>query len=235
MVARKFFGENETIRALIGMIVGEKKGMTRIFRDDGRSIPVTVVEATANRVTQIKKLETDGYSAVQVTRGSGSRKALNKAMAGHLGKANAGMGNGLWEFRLDQDTEVHCGSLLEVSQFFEGQRVDVQGTSKGKGFAGTIKRWNFRGQDNTHGNSISHRAPGSIGQCQTPGRVFKGKKMSGHLGSAQVTVPGVEVIAVDGENNLLLLKGSIPGPNGGTVKIKATPNATLPISEGDPS
>jgi len=217
------------------MIVGEKKGMTRIFREDGRSVPVTVVEASANRVTQIKTFETDGYSAVQVTRGYGNRKALNKAMAGHLGKANAGMGDGLWEFRLDGDAEVHCGSLLEVSQFVEGQKVDVQGTSKGKGFAGTIKRWNFRGQDNTHGNSISHRAPGSIGQCQTPGRVFKGKKMSGHLGSAQVTIPGVEIVAVDGENNLLLLKGAIPGPNGGAVKIKATANATLPISEGDPS
>ena len=217
------------------MIVGEKKGMTRIFREDGRSVPVTVVEASANRVTQIKTFETDGYSAVQVTRGSGNRKASNKAMAGHLGKANAGMGDGLWEFRLDRDAEVHCGSLLEVSQFVEGQKVDVQGISKGKGFAGTIKRWNFRGQENTHGNSISHRAPGSIGQCQTPGRVFKGKKMSGHLGSAQVTVPGVEVIAVDGENSLLLLKVSIPGPNGGTVKIKATPNAALPISEGESS
>ena len=217
------------------MIVGEKKGMTRIFREDGRSVPVTVVEASANRVTQIKTFETDGYSAVQVTKGSGNRKSLNKAMAGHLGKASAGMGDGLWEFRLDQDTELHCGSLLEVSQFVEGQRVDVQGISKGKGFAGTIKRWNFRGQDNTHGNSISHRAPGSIGQCQTPGRVFKGKKMSGHLGSAQVTVPGVEIVAVDGENDLLLLKGSIPGPNGGTVKIKATSNATPTISEGDPS
>ena len=217
------------------MIVGEKKGMTRIFREDGRSVPVTVVEASANRVTQIKTFETDGYSAVQVTRGSGNRKSLNKAMAGHLGKANAGLGDGLWEFRFDQDTEFDCGSTLEVSQFVEGQKVDVQGTSKGKGFAGTIKRWNFRGQDNTHGNSISHRAPGSIGQCQTPGRVFKGKKMSGHLGSAQVTIPGVEIVAVDGENNLLLLKGAIPGPNGGTVKIKATANATLPISEGDPS
>ena len=159
------------------MIVGEKKGMTRIFRDDGKAVPVTVVEASANRVTQIKTSETDGYPAIQVTRGSGNRKALNKAIAGHLGKANAGMGDGLWEFRLDQDTELQCGSLLEVSQFVEGQRVDVQGVSKGKGFAGTIKRWNFRGQDNTHGNSISHRAPGSIGQCQTPGRVFKGKKM----------------------------------------------------------
>ncbi len=177
--SKNIFGENEIIRALIGMIVGEKKGMTRIFREDGRSVPVTVVEAIANRVTQIKTFETDGYSAVQVTRGSGNRKALNKAMAGHLGKANAGMGDGLWEFRLDQDTEFHCGSLLEVSQFVEGQKVDVQGISKGKGFAGTIKRWNFRGQDNTHGNSISHRAPGSIGQCQTPGRVFKGKKNVG--------------------------------------------------------
>ena len=215
------------------MIVGTKKGMTRIFREDGRSVPVTVVEASVNRVTQIKTFETDGYSAVQVTRGSGNRKALNKAMAGHLGKANAGMGDGLWEFRLEKDTELHSGSLLEVGQFVEGQRVDVQGTSKGKGFAGTIKRWNFRGQDNTHGNSISHRAPGSIGQCQTPGRVFKGKKMSGHLGSAQVTVPGVEIVAVDGENNLLLLKGSIPGPNGGTVKIKATSKAAFSIAEED--
>jgi large subunit ribosomal protein L3 len=217
------------------MIVGEKKGMTRIFRDDGKALPVTVVEASANRVTQIKTLETDGYSAVQVTRGAGNRKALNKATAGHLGKANAGAGDGLWEFRLDQDTELKCGSLLEVSQFVEGQKVDVQGISKGKGFAGTIKRWNFRGQDNTHGNSISHRAPGSIGQCQTPGRVFKGKKMSGHMGSAQVTIPGVEVVAVDMENGLLLLKGSIPGPSGGTVKIKATSGATLPISKGEPS
>ncbi len=217
------------------MLVGEKKGMTRIFRDDGKAIPVTIVEAIANRVTQIKTSEIDGYSAVQVTAGSGNRKALNRAMAGHLGKANAGQGDGLWEFRLDQDIELQCGSLLEVSQFVEGQRVDVQGTSKGKGFAGTIKRWNFRGQDNTHGNSISHRAPGSIGQCQTPGRVFKGKKMSGHLGSAQVTVPGVEIVAVDGENSLLLLKGSIPGPNGGTIKIKASSGGTPPISEGDPS
>ena len=218
------------------MIVGEKKGMTRIFRDDGESVPVTVVEASANRITQIKTAETDGYSAVQVTKGSGNRKALNKATAGHLAKANAGIGDGLWEFRLEEDSELQCGSLLEVSQFVQGQRVDVQGASKGKGFAGTIKRWNFRGQDNTHGNSISHRAPGSIGQCQTPGRVFKGKKMSGHMGSANVTVPGVEVIAVDGENSLLLLKGSIPGPNGGTVRIRVTSNATLPISsEGDPS
>ena len=134
---------------------------------------MTVVEASANRVTQIKTFETDGYSAVQVTRGSGNRKALNKAMAGHLGKANAGMGDGLWEFRLDRDAEVHCGSLLEVS-ICRGQKVDVQGTSKER-VSGTIKRWNFRGQDNTHGNSISHRAPGSIGQCQTPGRV-QGKK-----------------------------------------------------------
>ena len=217
------------------MIVGEKKGMTRIFREDGKSLPVTVVEASANRVTQIKTSETDGYSAVQVTRGSGNRKMLNKATAGHLGKANAGMGDGLWEFRLDQDTELQCGSLLEVSQFVEGQKVDVQGVSKGKGFSGTIKRWNFRGQDNTHGNSISHRAPGSIGQCQTPGRVFKGKKMSGHLGSAQVTLPGVEVVAVDGEKNLLLLKGPIPGPIGGTVKIKATSGSILPVFGGDPS
>ena len=216
------------------MKVGEKKGMTRIFREDGKAVPVTVVEASANRVTQIKTAETDGYSAIQVTTGSGNRKALNKAMAGHLGKAKVGLGDGLWEFRLDQDTELQCGSVLEVSQFVEGQRVDVQGTSKGKGFAGTIKRWNFRGQDNTHGNSISHRAPGSIGQCQTPGRVFKGKKMSGHLGSAQVTIPGVEIVAIDSENNLLLLKGSIPGPNGGTVKIKASCDTTPQFSEGVP-
>ena len=204
------------------MIVGEKKGMTRIFREDGRSVPVTVVEASANRVTQIKTFETDGYSAIQVTRGSGNRKALNKAMTGHLGKANAGMGDGLWEFRLDQDTEVHCGSLLEVNQFVEGQKVDVQGTSKGKGFAGTIKRWNFRGQDNTHGNSISHRAPGSIGQCQTPGRVFKGKKMAGQMGSDRKTIQSLEVVRVDAENNLLLIKGAVPGATGSSVIVRPT-------------
>ena len=152
-------------------LIGKKSGMTRIFNEEGVSVPVTVIEAEPNRVTQVKSVESDGYKAIQVTTGERRRSRVTKAMAGHFAKANSGSGRGLWEFRVDEVDAVELGGELSVEQFEAGQIVDVQGTSKGKGYAGTIKRWNFRGQDNTHGNSISHRAPGSIGQCQTPGPV----------------------------------------------------------------
>jgi large subunit ribosomal protein L3 len=195
--------------------------MTRIFTEDGNSIPVTVIEAEPNRVTYVRTPEKEGYSAIQVTTGSVRRNRVPKPEAGHFAKANVPAGRGLWEFRLDgQGGDFAVGAELTVGQFEPGQRVDVQGVSKGKGYAGTIKRWNFRGQDATHGNSISHRVPGSIGQNQTPGRVFKGKKMSGHLGNVNVTTQNLEVVRVDAERNLLLLKGAVPGPAGGDVYIR---------------
>lgn len=195
--------------------------MTRVFGEDGASVPVTVIEVTPNRITQIKSVETDGYTAVQVTAGEARRNRVRKPTAGHFAKANTAAGRGLWEFRVDDLGEgVAVGSELGVEQFEAGQRIDVRGVSKGKGYAGTIKRWNFRGQDNSHGNSISHRAPGSIGQCQTPGRVFKGKKMAGHLGHVRVTTQNLEVVRVDAERNLLLVKGAVPGPAGGDVYIR---------------
>ena len=190
-------------------IVGRKSGMTRIFADDGRSIPVTVVEAAPNRITQIKSDDVDGYKAVQVTTGEVKASRLSKAEAGHFAKANVQAGRGLWEFTVEDEASYEVGSELTVEGFEEGQIVDVTGTSKGKGYAGVIKRWNFSMQDATHGNSISHRAPGSIGQNQTPGRVFKGKKMAGHMGDEQVTVQNLEVIRVDAERNLLLIKGCL--------------------------
>lgn len=202
-------------------LVGRKAGMTRIFTEDGNSIPVTVIEAEPNRVTYVRTPEKEGYSAIQVTTGSVRRNRVPKPEAGHFAKANVPAGRGLWEFRLDgQGDDFAVGAELTVGQFEPGQRVDVQGVSKGKGYAGTIKRWNFRGQDATHGNSISHRVPGSIGQNQTPGRVFKGKKMSGHLGNVNVTTQNLEVVRVDAERNLLLLKGAVPGPAGGDVYIR---------------
>ena len=202
-------------------LVGKKSGMTRVFTEEGASIPVTVIEATPNRITQIKTEESDGYLSVQVTAGEVKQNRVNKPLAGHFAKANTAAGRGLWEFRLDAaDDALEVGGEIGVDQFEAGQKVDVQGVSKGKGYAGTIKRWNFRGQDNTHGNSISHRAPGSIGQCQTPGRVFKGKKMSGHLGNVKVTTQNLEVVRVDTERNLLLVKGAVPGPAGGDVYIR---------------
>ena len=201
-------------------LIGKKSGMTRIFNEEGESVPVTVIEAEPNRVTQVKSLDSDGYAAIQVTTGERRRSRVTKAMAGHFAKANAGSGRGLWEFRVDEVGEVELGGELSVEQFEAGQIVDVQGTSKGKGYAGTIKRWNFRGQDNTHGNSISHRAPGSIGQCQTPGRVFKGKKMSGHMGAARVTTQNLEIVRVDAERNLIMVKGAVPGAPGGDVCIR---------------
>jgi len=169
-------------------IVGRKSGMTRVFTDEGVSVPVTVVEVLPNRVTQIKDLETDGYRAIQVTTGDRKASRVSKPAAGHYAKAGTAAGDGLWEFRLDGSEETfEVGSELTVERFEQGQKVDVAGRSKGKGFQGAVKRWNFSMQDATHGNSLSHRAPGSIGQCQTPGRVFKGKKMAGHMGAERVT------------------------------------------------
>jgi len=204
-------------------LVGRKSGMTRVFTEDGASIPVTVVEIAPNRVTQIKELETDGYRAIQVTAGSRKASKVSKAEAGHFAKAGVAAGEGLWEFRLDASDEAfEIGVELTVDRFEQGQKVDVAGRSKGKGFQGVVKRWNFSTQDATHGNSLSHRAPGSIGQCQTPGRVFKGKKMSGHMGDERVTTQGLEVVRVDAERNLLLIKGAVPGAPGGEVIVRPT-------------
>ena len=204
---------------MIGLI-GRKVGMTRVFTEDGVSIPVTVVEVEANRVSQVKTLETDGYAAIQVTAGSKKANRVNKAEAGHFAKAGVEAGRGLWEFRLENGEEFAVGAELTVELFNETKKVDVTGTSKGKGFQGAVKRWNFRTQDMTHGNSLSHRAPGSIGQCQTPGRVFKGKKMAGHMGAEQVTTQNLEIVRVDAERNLLLIKGAVPGATGGNVIVK---------------
>ncbi len=201
-------------------LVGRKSGMTRVFTEEGASIPVTVVEVQPNRVTQIKTPETDGYSAVQVTAGSRKASHVNKAQAGHFAKANTEAGDGLWEFRTSELEEMELGKEITVELFEAGQKVDVTGTSKGKGFQGGVKRHNFRMQDATHGNSISHRAPGSIGQCQTPGRVFKGKKMAGQMGSEQKTTQSLEVVRVDSENNLLLIKGALPGATGSSVIVR---------------
>lgn len=202
-------------------LVGRKAGMTRIFTEDGASVPVTVIEVEPNRVTHVRTPEVHGYAAVQVTTGSVKRSRVSKPLAGHFAKANVEAGRGLWEFRLPEPQEgLEVGSELGLDQFEPGQRVDIRGISKGKGYAGTIKRWNFKGQDVSHGNSISHRVPGSIGQCQTPGRVFKGKKMSGHLGHVRVTTQNLEVVRVDTERNLLLVKGAVPGPAGGDVYIR---------------
>ena len=201
-------------------LVGVKKGMTRIFTDDGKSLPVTVIEATPNRITQLKSVETDGYTAIQVTAGMRKASHVNKPRAGLFAKAGVDAGRGLWEFRLDDSSDFSVGGELTVEQFTEGQKVDVTGTSKGKGFQGGIKRWNFTMQDATHGNSISHRSNGSIGQNQSPGRVFKGKKMSGHMGSAKVTTQSLEVVRIDAERNLLLIKGAVPGAPGGDVIVR---------------
>jgi large subunit ribosomal protein L3 len=202
-------------------LVGRKSGMTRVFTEDGASVPVTVIEVAPNRVTHLKTADSDGYTAVQVTTGSVKQNRVSKPRAGLFAKSSVQAGRGLWEFRVDElPEELAVGGEMTLDQFEAGQRVDVRGVSKGKGFAGTIKRWNFAGQDATHGNSISHRVPGSIGQCQTPGRVFKGKKMSGQLGNVRVTTQNLEVVRVDNERNLLLVKGAVPGPAGGDVYIR---------------
>ena len=202
-------------------LVGRKSGMTRVFTEDGISIPVTVIEVDPNRVTRVKTGESDGYSAIQVTAGARKASRTPKTEAGLFAKAGVEAGRGLWEFRLEEgDTAPEVGAALTVSTFTVGQKVDVTGQSKGKGFQGGIKRWNFQMQDATHGNSISHRSNGSIGQCQTPGRVFKGKKMSGHMGAEQVTIQTLEVVRVDEVRNLILIKGSVPGAPGGDVFIR---------------
>mgnify|MGYP001071342735 FL=1 len=203
-------------------IVGRKRGMTRIFTEDGASVPVTVVEATPNRVTQIKAEASDGYRAVQVTAGTRRPSRVNRAAAGHVAQAGVEMGRGLWEFRLRDgvESEVEPGGELTVGQFEAGAVVDVTGTSKGKGFAGTVKRHNFRTQDNTHGNSTAHRAPGSIGQAQDPGRVLPGKKMSGQLGNTRTTTQNLEIVRVDTERNLLLIRGAVPGSRDGDVIVR---------------
>ena len=201
-------------------LVGRKSGMTRVFTEEGNAVPVTVVEVQPNRVTQIKTPERDGYSAVQVTAGSRKTNRVSKAEAGHYAKANTGAGEGLWEFRTLDLEEIELGSEIKVDRFQVGEKVDVTGTSKGKGFQGGVKRHNFSMQDATHGNSISHRAPGSIGQCQTPGKVWKGKKMAGQMGSVRKTVQSLEVVRVDLDNNLLLIKGAVPGATGTNVVVK---------------
>ena len=203
-------------------IVGRKAGMTRIFQDDGVSVPVTVISVEPNRVTQVKTLEADGYRALQVTTGNRRASRVTRPQAGHFAKAGTEAGRGLWEFRLadGEGEDIGVGSEIKVDLFEAGQTVDVSGTSIGKGFAGTVKRHNFHMQDATHGNSISHRAPGSIGQCQTPGRVFKGKKMSGHMGNVKRTTQNLEIVRVDAERNLLLVKGAVPGSKGGDVVIR---------------
>jgi len=213
-------------------LVGRKSGMTRVFTEAGLSVPVTVVEVAPNRVTQIKTPETDGYTAVQVTTGERKASRVSKSLAGHFAKAGTEAGEGLWEFRADAAdiADLSAGAQLTVERFAPGQLVDVTGTSKGKGFQGTIKRHNFHMQDATHGNSRSHRVPGSIGQCQTPGRVWKGKKMSGHMGDARVTTQSLEIVQVDVANNLLLVKGALPGATGSSVIIR--PSVKHPVSRG---
>ncbi len=200
-------------------VVGRKAGMTRVFTDEGVSVPVTVIEVEPNRVTQVRSADVDGYDAIQVTVGSKKVSRLNKPMAGHYAKAGVESGRGLWEFRLEGADAPEVGSEIDAGIFENGQKVDVRGTSRGKGFQGGVKRHNFRTQDATHGNSLSHRAPGSIGQCQTPGRVFKGKKMAGHMGAARVTTQSIEVVRVDTERNLLLVKGAVPGAPGSDVVV----------------
>lgn len=203
-------------------LLGKKCGMTRIFTEDGTSIPVTVLEIVPNRVTQVKTVETDGYNAIQVSAGERKASRVSKPETGHFAKAGVVAGELVKEFRLDESelAGFEVGSELTVDRFSEGQYVDVTGTSKGKGFAGTIKRWHFAGQDQTHGNSLSHRAPGSIGQRQTPGRVMKGKKMSGHLGNVKRTVLSQTVVKVDVEKNLILVRGAVPGAESSYVVIR---------------
>jgi large subunit ribosomal protein L3 len=205
-------------------IVGRKAGMSRLFTDDGRSIPVTVIEASPNRITQIKTVETDGYTAVQITAGEKRARLVNKPSAGHFAKAKVEAGRGLWEFRIaDKDAgNYEVGTEIKADIFAVGQIVDVSGVTKGKGFQGTIKRHHFKMGDATHGNSLSHRSPGSIGQRQTPGRVFPGKKMAGHMGAIQQTMQGLEVVKVDAERGLIAIKGSVPGAPGGDVVVRPT-------------
>lgn len=205
-------------------VVGRKVGMTRVFTEAGETIPVTVIEVEPNRVTQVRTPEVDGYSAIQVTTGEKKASRVNKAEAGHLAVSGVGAGRGLWEFRSEGDLPA-VGSEVRVEVFETGQKVDVRGVTKGKGYQGPVKRYNFATQDATHGNSLSHRAPGSIGQRQTPGRVFKGKRMAGHMGNVNRTAVNLEVVRVDAERNLLLVRGAVPGAPGGDLIV--TPAAKV--------
>ncbi|MCD9124555.1 50S ribosomal protein L3 [Luteimonas sp. 9C] len=208
-------------------IVGRKAGMSRVFTEDGKSVPVTLIEATPNRITQIKTVETDGYSAVQITAGVKRASLLNKPETGHLAKAKVEAGRGLWELRVADDkiADFSVGGEIKADIFEVGQIVDVQGVTKGKGFQGTIKRWNFKMGDATHGNSLSHRQPGSLGQRQTPGRVFPGKKMSGHMGADVQTTQRLQIVQVDAERGLIAVKGAVPGAPGGDVIVRPSSKA----------
>lgn len=208
-------------------VVGRKVGMTRILTEDGVAIPVSVVEVLPNRITQIKTLESDGYQCVQVTTGSRRASRVTRPMSGHFAKAGVEAGRGLWEFRIEGEeaAELKVGGELSIEMFEAGQKVDVRGKTIGKGFQGGIKRHHFSMQDATHGNSLSHRSNGSIGMCQTPGRVVKGKKMSGHMGNVNRTIQSLELVRVDSERGLLLIKGSIPGAKGGDVIISSAVKA----------
>ena len=206
-------------------LLGRKVGMTRIYGEDGGSTPVTVLEIAANRVSQVKTAETDGYTAIQLSVGEKKSSRVSKSEAGHFAKAGVPVGTFVRESRTNDVAGYELGSELAVTMFEAGQKVDVTGVSKGKGFQGVLKRYHFAGQDRTHGNSLSHRAPGSIGQNQTPGRVFPGKKMSGHMGAVQRTSQNLEVVRVDAERNLLLVKGAVPGANNGDVVVKLSVKA----------
>lgn len=206
-------------------LVGRKAGMTRVFTEDGVSIPVTVIEVAPNRITQIKSVDVDGYTSVQVTKGQRRASRVTKPMAGHFAKAGVTAGDGLWEFRVGDVESYQLGGELKVDMFAAGDKIDVAGTSIGKGYQGGIKRHNFGMQDATHGNSVSHRVHGSTGMCQTPGRVFKGKRMAGHMGATRVTAQNLEVVKVDVERNLLLVKGAVPGSAGGDVIVRSAVKA----------
>ena len=203
-------------------VIGRKVGMTRVFTDDGASVPVTVIAVEPNRISQLKTVETDGYRAVQVTTGKRKANRVTKPQAGHFAKAGVEAGRGVWEFRLaeGEGEDFELAGEIKVDIFEAGQKVDICGTSIGKGFAGAVKRHNFRTQDATHGNSLSHRAPGSIGQCQTPGRVLKGKRMAGQMGNKKITSQNLEVVQVDNDRSLLLVKGAVPGSKGGSVIVR---------------
>lgn len=208
-------------------LIGRKLGMTRVFNENGVSVPVTVIQVEANRVTQVKNADTDGYNAIQVTTGERKASRMTKAEIGHFAKTGVQAGRGLWEFRLDSAEleSYQVGAEIKVDAFKDVKKVDVTGQSKGKGTAGTIKRYNFLHQDYTHGNSRSHRVVGSTGQNQTPGRVFKGKKMFGHMGSEKVTVMGLDLVRIDADRNLLLVKGAVPGANNGDLIVRPSVKA----------
>lgn len=201
-------------------LVGRKVGMTRLFEEDGGAVPVTVIKVEKNVISQIKTTETDGYCAVQVSAGHVKASHVNKPTAGHFAKAGVEAGDVMCEFRVDEDSQFKAGDEINISIFEAGQKVDISGQSKGKGFAGVVKRWNFAMQDATHGNSISHRAPGSIGQNQSPGRVFKGKKMAGQMGNKKITIQSLKLVRVDEEKGLLLIKGAVPGATGSNLIVK---------------